>query len=105
MALDKVSMAVVGKGCAVLQSGKVKVSGFRAWLTWAFVRLQFLATSSLRLSVFLHWVWPYFTGQRGSELIVNHHGQQPMEAAEEVSSKPAANSERAIHDRPAGIYN
>ena len=86
---DKGSMAVVGKGFAVLQSHKVRVSGFEAWLAWAAVHLQFLATSSLRLTVFLQWVWTYFTGQRGSRLIVNHHGSQPAKAAEETSTKTA----------------
>src|SRR5882672_5620666 len=73
---DKGNMAVVGKGFAVLQSGKVHVSGFAAWIAWAAVHLQFLATSSLRLSVFLQWIWTYLTGQRGSRLIVNHHGSE-----------------------------
>jgi len=71
---DKGSMAVVGKGFAVLQTGKIHLSGFSAWLAWAAVHLQFLATSSLRVSVFVQWVWTYVTGQRGSRLIVNHHG-------------------------------
>jgi NADH:ubiquinone reductase (H+-translocating) len=70
---DKGSMAVVGKGFAVLQTGKIHLSGFTAWLAWAAVHLQFLATSSLRLSVFLQWIWTYITGQRGSRLIVNHY--------------------------------
>ena len=86
---DKGNMAVVGKGFAVLQSHKVRVSGFGAWLAWAAIHLQFLATSSLRLTVFLQWVWTYFTGQRGSRLIVNHHGSQPAKAVEETSSKTA----------------
>jgi NADH:quinone reductase (non-electrogenic) len=86
---DKGNMAVVGKGFAVLQSHKVRVSGFGAWLAWAAIHLQFLATSSLRLTVFLQWVWTYFTGQRGSRLIVNHHGPQPAKAAEETSTKTA----------------
>jgi NADH:ubiquinone reductase (H+-translocating) len=86
---DKGNMAVVGKGFAVLESHKVAVSGFGAWLAWAFIHLQFLATSSLRLSVFLQWVWTYFTDQRASRLIVNHHGAQPVKAAEDVSSKSA----------------
>jgi NADH:ubiquinone reductase (H+-translocating) len=86
---DKGSMAVVGKGFAVLQSYKVRVSGFGAWLAWAAIHLQFLATSSLRLTVFLQWIWTYFTGQRGSRLIVNHHGPQPAKAAEETSTKTA----------------
>jgi NADH:ubiquinone reductase (H+-translocating) len=86
---DKGSMAVVGKGFAVLQSYKVRVSGFGAWLAWAAIHLQFLATSSLRLTVFLQWIWTYFTGQRGSRLIVNHHGPQPAKAAEETPTKTA----------------
>ncbi len=89
---DKGSMAVVGKGFAVLQSGKVQVSGFGAWLTWAAVHLQFLATSSLRLTVFLQWVWTYVTGQRGSRLIVNHHGSEPGKPATDSATKAAAAS-------------
>src|SRR5262249_32724391 len=36
---DKGNMAVVGKGFAVLESGKVQVSGFGAWLAWMAVHL------------------------------------------------------------------
>ena len=86
---DKGNMAVVGKGFAVLQSGKVQVSGFLAWLTWAAVHLQFLATSSLRLSVFLQWIWTYVTGQRGDRLIVNHHGTEVGKPAADTNVKPA----------------
>src|SRR3954471_23791026 len=74
---DKGTMAVVGKGFAVLQSGKIHISGFLAWLAWAAIHLQFLAQSSLRVSVFLQWAWTYITGQRGSRLIVKHHGAEP----------------------------
>jgi NADH dehydrogenase FAD-containing subunit len=70
---DKGNLAVVGKGFAVLQIGKVRLSGFLAWLAWVTVHLQFLAQSSLRVSVFVQWAWTYLTGQRGSRLIVRHH--------------------------------
>jgi NADH dehydrogenase FAD-containing subunit len=89
---DKGSMAVVGKGFAVLQSGKVQISGFAAWLTWAAVHLQFLATSSLRLAVFLQWAWTYVTGQRGDRLIVNHHGSEPARPAADTAIKKAVAS-------------
>jgi NADH dehydrogenase len=78
---DKGSMAVVGRGFAVLESGKVKLVGLVAWLAWAAVHLQFLATSSLRLTVFLQWAWTYLTGQRGNRLIVNHYGSTPTKPA------------------------
>jgi NADH:ubiquinone reductase (H+-translocating) len=67
---DKGNLAVVGKNFAVLQSGKVQVSGFLAWLVWALIHIQFLAESSLRFSVFLQWAWTYLSGKRGARLII-----------------------------------
>jgi NADH:ubiquinone reductase (H+-translocating) len=87
---DKGSMAIVGKEFAVLQSGQIQTSGFSAWLIWAFVHLQFLATSGLRLSVFLQWVWTYVTGQRGSRLIVNHRATTPVSAEVSQAVRGAA---------------
>lgn len=79
---DKGNMAVVGKGFAILQSGTLRFSGFLAWLARAAVQLEFLSTSSLRVSVFVQWVWTWITGQRGSRPIVHDH------APDSVSSKP-----------------
>jgi NADH:ubiquinone reductase (H+-translocating) len=73
---DKGNMAVVGRGFAILESGKVRLSGFLVWLVWATVHLQFLALSNLRLSVLAQWLWTFMTGQRGSRLIVNHREWQ-----------------------------
>src|SRR5262249_54452045 len=36
---DKGNMAVIGRGFVVLDSGFVKMSGFLAWLAWAFIHL------------------------------------------------------------------
>src|ERR1700719_1981402 len=83
---DKGSMAVVGKGFAVLQSRKVHLSGFVAWLAWAAVHLQYLGQSSLRVSVFLQWIWTYLTGQRGSRLIVNPRVSESNRTAAETRS-------------------
>jgi NADH dehydrogenase FAD-containing subunit len=93
---DKGSMAVVSKGFAVLQAGKIRISGFLAWLAWAAVHLEFLATSSLRLSVFVQWVWTYLTDQRGSRLIVDYHaptegsgGARPARESGPIAALPA----------------
>ena len=67
---DKGNLAVVGKNFAVLQSGRVMMSGFLAWLVWALIHIQFLAENSLRFSVFFQWVWTYFSAERGDRLII-----------------------------------
>jgi NADH dehydrogenase len=69
---DKGNMAVIGAGFAILQAGRVRLSGIVAWLAWAGIHLQFLSTTSLRLSVLLQWTWSFLTGQTGVRLIVNH---------------------------------
>ena len=68
-------MAVVGKGFAVLQSGRLCLHGIIAWFAWAFIHIAFLAQLSLKISVFLQWAWLFLSGQRGSRLIVH----QPSE--------------------------
>jgi NADH:ubiquinone reductase (H+-translocating) len=65
-------MAVIGAGFAVLQAGRLHLSGVVAWLAWAGIHLQFLTTTSLRLSVLLQWMWSFLTDQTGVRLIVNH---------------------------------
>ena len=87
---DKGNLSVVGKGFAVLQSGKLHMSGLGAWFIWAFVHLEFLATPGLRLSVFLQWAWTFLTGQRGARLIVNYHSSEPLRTAADTAVRGAA---------------
>jgi NADH dehydrogenase FAD-containing subunit len=83
---DKGTMAVVGLGYAVLQTGRLHLKGYVAWLAWAVVHVLSLAQPALRISVFSQWVWTYFTRQRGSWLIVNPHGTA---SASRTSETPA----------------
>ena len=98
---DKGNMAVVGKGFAVLQTGAIHLAGFLAWLAWAGIHIQFLATTNLRLSVFVQWAWTYLTGQRGSRLIVNHresHGPERAVAGDSNGSTDANASRSLRHE-------
>jgi NADH dehydrogenase FAD-containing subunit len=89
---DKGTMAVVGKGYAVLQTGKIHLHGLIAWLGWAFIHITFLAQLSQKISVFLQWAWLFLTGQRGSRLIVNYH---PSESIPTTSPTVTADHYRA----------
>ena len=71
---DKGNMAVVGMGYAVLQTGALHLKGLLAWFAWMGIHVMYLAAPALRVSVLRQWVWTFLTGQRGSRLIVSHHG-------------------------------
>jgi hypothetical protein len=44
------------------------------------------------MGVFLQWVWTYLTGQRGSRLIVNHHGAELEKTVADKAIAAAASS-------------
>ncbi len=66
---DKGSMAVIGKNFAIMESGRIRMSGFLAWLAWALVHLIFLPQLQNRMRVQAQWLWSYLTGQRSSLLV------------------------------------
>ena len=66
---DRGNMAVVGKNFAVLERGKLQMSGTLTWVLWALIHVMFLPQVQNRLRVQMQWLWSYFTGQRGSRLI------------------------------------
>ena len=93
---DKGTMAVVGRGYAVLETGRVHVSGLLAWLIWAGVHLEFLAESNLRVSVFLQWVWSYVTGRRGSRLILDRNPPRTTGEAPRIEDAARDDAARKI---------
>jgi NADH:ubiquinone reductase (H+-translocating) len=70
---DKGNMAVIGRNFAILETGRLRLSGFVAWLAWAAIHLAFLPQAGNRLMVFTQWAWSYVTKQRGSRLILGLH--------------------------------
>jgi NADH dehydrogenase len=66
---DKGNMAVVGKNFAILESGRLRMSGLLAWLAWAFIHIIALPHGQNRMRVRKQWLWSYFSGQRSSLLM------------------------------------
>ena len=67
---DKGNMAVIGRNFAILESGRVHLSGFIAWLAWASIHIAFLPQAGNRIMVFTQWAWSYVTKQGGARLIL-----------------------------------
>jgi NADH dehydrogenase FAD-containing subunit len=66
---DKGNMATVSLWFAVMESGKVKLSGFPAKMVWAFLHVLYLSGFENRLMVLFSWLWAAITNQAGSRLI------------------------------------
>lgn len=73
--LDKGIMATVGRSRAITQAGRLRLSGFAAWLTWLFVHIYYLVGFRNRVAVIFNWFWSYATYRRGARLITGHQSE------------------------------
>lgn len=68
---DKGQLAVIGRGHAVADLGRITAEGFLAWMLWVFVHIFFLIGFRNRVIVLFQWGWSYLTFQRGARVITS----------------------------------
>ena len=90
---DYGSLATIGRKAAVAMVGKVKFSGFSAWLFWLFVHIYFLIGFRSRLMVMTDWAWAYFTFARNARIVVSPSDDPARPKAHKIIKKTA---EKAI---------
>jgi NADH:ubiquinone reductase (H+-translocating) len=66
---DKGSMATIGRSKAVAVVGKIKLTGFIAWMAWLSLHLVFLIGFRNKLIVLIQWIYSYVTYKRGARII------------------------------------
>ena len=73
--VDKGSMATIGRSAAVAEIGKLKLSGWWAWVAWLLVHLLFLIGFRSKIAVLLNWMYSYLTFKRGARIITGVSGE------------------------------
>ena len=88
---DKGNLAVIGKNFAILESGKLQLSGFLGWAAWAGIHLVYLPQAQNRGQVLLQWAWAYAIGKQSSRVILDCPAPmaRPDAPRPPVSSSPA----------------
>ncbi|HEY8104609.1 MAG TPA: NAD(P)/FAD-dependent oxidoreductase [Gemmatimonadales bacterium] len=83
---DKGQLAVIGRGQAVADIGRLHFGGFVAWFLWIFIHIFFLIGFRNRVLVLIQWAWAYLTYQRGARLITEawHPAVSPEGAHDRV---------------------
>lgn len=91
------NLATIGKRAAVIDFGRIKLTGVIAWWVWGLAHIYFLIGTRSRLAVAWSWLWIYLTGQHSARLITQrdtpkdaHHGPAPRGATAPTPSTPPA---------------
>jgi NADH dehydrogenase len=86
---DKGQLAVIGRGHAVAEIGRLHFGGFVAWLAWIFVHIFFLIGFRNRVMVLIEWAFSYLTYHRGARLITGEVGRgDPARPASPLAAPP-----------------
>ncbi|MDB5306252.1 MAG: NAD(P)/FAD-dependent oxidoreductase [Gemmataceae bacterium] len=83
---DKGSMATIGRGRAVAETGGLKLSGYLAWLAWLFIHILYLAQFENRVLVMWQWFFNYVTRNRAALLITGEGAYRPRDPHRVVPS-------------------
>ena len=66
---DKGNMATIGRSHAILEAGRIRMTGRLAWVAWLFIHILYLARFENRMLVMFQWFWNYCTRNRTARLI------------------------------------
>jgi NADH dehydrogenase len=70
-------MATIGRHRAVADFGRLRVTGWVAWMLWLFVHILQLTGFRNRLVVLVQWAFAYVTYQRSIRLITGEERSSP----------------------------
>jgi NADH dehydrogenase len=73
---DLGNMATIGRASAIADFGRLRLSGWFAWLAWLFVHIMNLIGFRNRIVVLVQWAWAYFSYQRAIRLITGPWKEQ-----------------------------
>ena len=62
-------LATIGRNSAVAVLGKVRLSGYPAWLLWLIAHIWYLIGFRNRIIVMIDWAWAYWTFERSSRIV------------------------------------
>ena len=90
---DKGALATIGRAAAVAHIGRLKLSGFVAWMIWWAVHIAFLIGFRSKALVMFGWIYQYVTFGRGARLITGDLPQLPptgRDAGDQTSHRDPA---------------
>ena len=63
------NLATVGRSAAVIDFGRIRLTGWLAWWIWGVAHVYFLISARSRLIVAASWLWSFVSGHNSARLI------------------------------------
>jgi NADH dehydrogenase len=96
---DRGDLATIGRGKAVADLRRIRLSGWLAWEIWLYIHLMYQIDIENRVLVFIQWLWNFVTRRR-SALLITDRDQQATAPQELAALKliTSTGTYRAVRD-------
>ncbi|VDS08635.1 NADH dehydrogenase-like protein [Paracoccus haematequi] len=71
------NLATIGRNAAVIDFGRIRLTGRLAWWIWGIAHIYFLIGVRSRLAVAINWLWSFLSRQNSARLITQRETLRP----------------------------
>ncbi|HET7244682.1 MAG TPA: NAD(P)/FAD-dependent oxidoreductase [Streptosporangiaceae bacterium] len=68
--VDKGMMAIIGRNAAIVQAGRVRLTGRLAWVTWGFLHLTYLPGALNRMTAGMKYLWWHLSHENTDRVLI-----------------------------------
>lgn len=77
---DKGMMAIIGRNAAIVQTGRLRLTGRLAWITWGFLHLSYLPGVINRMTAGLKYLWWHLSHENANRVLMEGKPVTPAHA-------------------------
>lgn len=88
---DKGMMAITGRNAAIVQTGRLRLTGRLAWITWGFLHLTYLPGAVNRMTTGLKYLWWHLSHENTNRVLI-----EPEPATPPPATAPADTARSAL---------
>jgi len=71
-------MAITGRNAAIVQTGRFRLTGRLAWITWGFLHLTYLPGTVNRMTTGLKYLWWHLSHENTNRVLIEPEPASPL---------------------------
>jgi NADH:ubiquinone reductase (H+-translocating) len=92
--LDKGMMAIIGRNAAIVQAGRIRLTGRLAWITWGFLHLTYLPGAINRTTAGLKYLWWHLSHEEANRVLIEPEPVAPAPATPTAAAQAHQHQDR-----------
>ena len=94
------NLATIGRSAAVIDFGRLRLTGWIAWWIWGIAHIYFLIGARSRLTVAISWLWSFLVGSHSARLITQKETLRTEASDNDLPDGSRGEADRVLPSAP-----